>query len=985
MACALVVSGCATAQTQQTGYESFEDGLPAYFAATRAGSLSLSTRHSKQGRQSLRWDWARGEELVIRHGIGDVARRGGLVNSNRACFAVWVYMEQPVADVLVFEFREGDKVTGSFRFPLGFTGWRQGRPYYDQFPTGKPTSAVDNIRITAPSQVDQGTVFLDFIKYNTLTHPGRGIVPEQEARWQRPQPDEKRFPKPDHITDAERAGIRKLMGPDMGPGVDEAKVKELCGKVQALGIVRDEHGLHGGPSIDRHYQYCGSVGQYGAKESTYWPDENGPGWMGMQNPSAVTGLGYQVAATYRASRDPEQRRRLAEAFLLIEDHLHDQGMQAGAGFHWNWWVGEPWANAVFMMRDVLAQAGRLGRQCDYLLWNYGGGDVFADTPPPSHMDYYHLAVSPLLRACLVQVEPEEQVRWLNAFKGMLERSMLQPTSALKVDGSAYHHGVHYFAYARNAFRTLPVLLQQLSDTPWRLSPEAHERFRRAMLAQRIYCNQLDLPLALSGRRPFGSEFYIKGVDRIAPEGLDALARCGSPDGKQAVDREVAAAYLRLVPEAATQEPYRGLGIKPETDPTGTFVMPYANLLCHRRDSWLACVHGQSKYLWGTERDDNVNCFGLFQSLGNLEVLAGGSPVSAQASGREGLGWDWRRFEGTTVPQLPLEAIAKGWTTPYSPETFVGGLSHQGRQGIFAMAVNQAMPGQKTLTGRKSWFFSDDCILCLGSDITCDEAGYATQTTLCQKCLPKDDKGELPPTPVDGTDLTGLPGDQALDEAKTHWFLDVQQTGYFVPAGQKLSVARKHQMSREYANARDTEGDFLTAWIDHGKAPAGAGYEYLLSVGATPEVMRELAAKPPYRVMQRDQAAHIVWDVPARRWECALFVPQEVTGHAAAGDTLPIKAVDRPCLAMVEAVRDGQLVLSVADPDLNLDKGVNQPRPLRLTLRGAWRVQETTGTVCAWSLPQAGEAAKVVSSSATETVVEIVCEHGASYGLALARQ
>ena len=104
----------------------------------------------------------------------------------------------------------------------------------------------------------------------------------------------------------------------------------------------------------------------------------------------------------------------------------------------------------------------------------------------------------------------------------------------------------------------------------------------------------------------------------------------------------------------------------------------------------------------------MNCFGLFQGLGHLEVLAGGSPVSAKASGREPLGWDWRRFEGTTVPQLPLEQIDKGWTSAYSPETFVGGLSHQGRQGMFAMIVNQPMPGGKTLKGRESSQWSHRC-------------------------------------------------------------------------------------------------------------------------------------------------------------------------------------------------------------------------------------------------------------------------------------
>jgi chondroitin-sulfate-ABC endolyase/exolyase len=979
--CVLVACNMASGQ-QDDYYESFEDGVPAHFAATRADSLSITPWHSKEGNNSLRWDWAKGEDLVIHHGIGDLTRVGG--HGCRTSFAVWVYMEEPISDALVFEFREGEEVTGSFRFPLEFTGWRQGRPFYSQFPDGKPTSEVDNIRIAAPSQVAKGTVFLDFIKYNTLTIGGRALIPEKEAQWQRPVPDEQRFPKPERVTEAELAGIRSLLGPDEGPGIEEAKVQELCDKVKALGIVRDEHGVRGGPGIDRHYQYCCKVGEHGAKRIAYWPDEHGPGWLGMETPSAISVLAYQVASAYRSANDADQRRRLAEAFLLIEDYLYDQGMQAGAGFHWNWWIGGNYANAMFLMRDVLADAERLARQRDYLLWNYGGGAIFADADPPSHMDYYHLYVSPLLRACLVQVEPTEQVRWLNGLKAMLERSMLQPTSAFKIDGSAYHHSGHYFAYARNAFGTLPPLLQQLGDTPWRLSGEAHGRLRRAMLAQRIYCNQLDLPLSLSGRRPFGSDFYSKNVDRISPQALDVLARCGTPDGKQQVDPQVAAAYLRLAPEAVNEEPYSTLGIKPEPDPNGTFVMPYAALLSHRRDDWLASVHGQSKYIWGSERQANENCFGLFQGIGHLEILAGGTPVSAKASGRDGHGWDWRRHEGTTVPQLPLETIDKGWTSTRSAETFVGGLSHQGQQGIFAMIVNQPMPDKKTLAGRKSWFFNDNQILCLGSNISCDEAEYPTQTTLCQKRLPENEQGEFVATPLDATDFTAFPEERTLDEASPHWFLDVQQTGYYLPTGQNVAVARRHQKNRDYENLNDTEGDFLTAWIDHGKAPEDASYEYMLVVRATPETMQQLAADQPYRIIQRDQDAHIIWHTGAGRWSCVFFVPQEVTPQTVDTEALQIKAVDRPCLIMAEAVQDGQLAVSIADPDLNLEKGVNKPQPLRVTLRGAWRLLEATGTVCAWQLPDAGANVRLVSADGDETVLEILCEHGASYDIKLAR-
>ena len=414
----------------------------------------------------------------------------------------------------------------------------------------------------------------------------------------------------------------------------------------------------------------------------------------MQSPKTISALALQLATAHRASRDGRQRRRLADAFLLLEDYLYDQGMQAGTGSHWKWWYGGQWADAVYLMRDVLAEAGRLPRQCDYFLWNWGGAEIFAETDPPSYMDFYTLDVPRLMRACLMQPEVAEQVRWLRAFKRMLERSILQPTSALKIDGCAYHHGGHYFHYAFAAVPALAATLHELSGTPWRLDADAHERVRRALLAQRLFCNQRDMPLSLSGRMPF-VEYSLK----ILPQGLDCLARSGTPDAVRDIDPLAAAAYLRLAPEAAKREPYRSRDIGPEPEPNGCFVMPYAALVSHRRDNWLASVHGQSKYVWGTERQSKVNCFGLFQGLGHLEILAGGNPVNVKDSGEQRSGWDWRRFEGTTVPQFPLELIDKKWTTAYSPETFAGGLAHRG-QGIFAMIVNQPRAGREDSQGAK---------------------------------------------------------------------------------------------------------------------------------------------------------------------------------------------------------------------------------------------------------------------------------------------
>jgi chondroitin-sulfate-ABC endolyase/exolyase len=344
-----------------------------------------------------------------------------------------------------------------------------------------------------------------------------------------------------------------------------------------------------------------------------------------------------------------------------------------------------------------------------------------------------------------------------------------------------------------------------------------------------------------------------------------------------------------------------------------------------------------------------------------------------------------------VPQLPQQKLAEAWSggRTYAPETFMGGLSHKGTQGVFGMILNQTVRPDTTFTGRKSWFLNDNYVICLGSDIFCDEAQYPTQTTLCQKGLQTNEEGELLPTIVNGAEVTTFPEEIVLAPAEPHWFIDVQQTGYYLPTGQAATVARRHQTSRSGWDEEDTEGDFLTAWIDHGIAPDSASYEYMLAVRATPEEMQKIVATPPYQVVQHDHDAHIVWLGEAGRWGCVLFVEQEVTAHTAGGHTLPVKAVDRPCLVMAELAGDGQLDISVANPDLNMDPPtgnhiLSRPQSLRVTLRGRWSLAEATGTVNMWSLPDAAENVRIVSSDADETVLEIVAQHGASYDISLVR-
>ena len=129
---------------------------------------------------------------------------------------------------------------------------------------------------------------------------------------------------------------------------------------------------------------------------------------------------------------------------------------------------------------------------------------------------------------------------------------------------------------------------------------------------------------------------------------------------------------------------------------------------------------------------------------------------------------------------------------------------------------------------------------------------------------------------------------------------------------------------------------------------------------------ELPDERPYEVLQRDARAHVVFDRQANTWGAVLF---EAGGIEPA---MPVLAVDRPCLLMVEAGEEETLRLSVSDPDLRLENNISRPLPLRVTLAGRW------------NLAEASEEFKISESGNDATVIEINARDGRSFDILLTR-
>ena len=110
------------------------------------------------------------------------------------------------------------------------------------------------------------------------------------------------------------------------------------------------------------------------------------------------------------------------------------------------------------------------------------------------------------------------------------------------------------------------------------------------------------------------------------------------------------------------------------------------------------------------------------------------------------GWDWAKIPGaTTIAMATNDLDMGGKGRFYNPRSLAGGLTFKGSRnlenGLFGMDFEQPQYGLKdwrkkiTFKFKKSVFFFENVLVCLGSDISAEETnGNVVQTTLFQDKL-----------------------------------------------------------------------------------------------------------------------------------------------------------------------------------------------------------------------------------------------------------
>lgn len=923
-----------------------ENTVPSNWTVS-AGSLTTSSAHYKLGTRSLQWNWTANSVLTVTNpGIAAAE----VTDFYQHTCDLWVHNPGALpGQKLRFEFVSANGTAQyHFDFHLDYTGWRRAvRSFRYDMNGPKQSASFNRVRLVGPAS-GSGQLFLD-----AVTWVGPRFTRHRDAQ---------NVDIRDYLSDTNYYHAYYTLGiPDIPATAPTAAELSELATLRTRWLADNAGSAPSGSALNT--------------ARTAWTNLNlvvsGDDIRGQvitQDTSAfenwVITFGRDVYWTTNADS-------LSKLTLLLR-HWWDQGWDFGSGEAQAGGSGGYDFRATprgFILGHRAYDAAFKDRVWRMLHWMYRLGDFWEPNWAPGYNtdDIYLNSRQQLGAILFLTPDDATAVQYLKGFKRFIERFLVPSHGTgdgVKVDGLGFHHRSHYNAYMY-AFRELSDQLHLLRGTQFQINSGAYLSLRNAFFAMLRMANSVPgttspgyAANSVSGRHPFVTAlpFGTTTLQRLGVWGGLALGQSADPVVAQAYNRLFASSY-----PYATFTPYG-----PEPNPTGFHQFNYSPIGVYRQANWVAAIRGMNNVFWGAEIYSDKNRYGRYQSYGALEILY---PGGHSASGFGLTGWDWNKPPGTTTILLPgTKLIAENAREDVrSVLNFAGGLAFHGQGGLYACNFQEVAAGTNhnaTFVWRKSWFCFDDQIVCLGSDIRNNDAVNPTITTLFQGRLPT----TATATVLNGTSVTTFPNSTTNSGASARWLLDGYATGYFVRPGAPLRLTRALQTSPdETGSGATSSANHATAWLDHGGAPTGASYEYVVIPATTAAAMAQLATDytnaltTPYEVLQQNTNAHVVRWKPDNRIGYALFATNALASTVT--NAGPLRTVSRPCLVMTQPDDSDTLWLTVVDPNLNFVNNVSTPRNLDVSLAGHW-----------WIAAGPTNAA-VLSMTANRTVLRVQTVHG----------
>lgn len=287
--------------------------------------------------------------------------------------------------------------------------------------------------------------------------------------------------------------------------------------------------------------------------------------------------------------------------------------------------------------------------------------------------------------------------------------------------------------------------------------------------------------------------------------------------------------------------------------------------------------------------------------------------------------DWNRLPGITVQKKP-------YTTGLYPNagtrTFTGGV----QSGAYGVSTMDFAASEAVVTAKKSWFFFENEITCLGADIDCPSAD-TVETIVDQRRL----SAITAPTTVNGTPVSADTGwRRSLDRCR---WIHNDSIGYFFFDSVGVNAMRITQNGRwSDIGTGDTSlrsNPIFTLLFNHGAHALNKSYAYTVLPNLGVSAMAAYASNPAVRLIANNDSLQAV-ENSALKATGAVFWKAGRCGKVTAdtactmfwqwkGDTIAFAASFPPH-------RKRTLLIGIDSPltTLSLDSGVTVSTPGRST-------------------------------------------------------
>jgi chondroitin-sulfate-ABC endolyase/exolyase len=1005
------------------------------------GSLNLSDKHQKQGKQSLLWNWKKGDELKIdnQNGLQKAAGfySGGqperfepafFQNGRYGGLKMWIYQTEACNGQMTFQVGHNTtmaRTNPKYRFTinLNFTGWRAVWVQFNEDAPVRDYNGPDEMHsmlALAPEGIDQGQLYIDhfqlleFISYkrhsdlifqnnksNVRSDSYEILAPYQKYLSMEGESDLRPSILNSFKTIENRLEFLILGGSNANwkehgtniPSDLEKQLSKAQSTYEQLQIKTENGRINGIPLFSSRDEQGTSNGKtfQAVMETTLFP----------------------LAMDYRRHHTPESQDKI----LQLLRYFNDQGWAAGSA------IGtvdhiirvNGYATALFLMRHHLTPE-ELQQHQECLAWHTRIGNIIdCDKSKGENTDMVRGgALAKLISILLLPDSPRKTTLFNEFTEYMNYVAAFAPgySDTIKPDYSIFHHrGTYLNAYGVSAINTMAMIYWLLNNTDFSPSFNTQQTIKNTLQRQYDIAFGLELHPGVCGRFPYKNTaidrfmlpaFAFMSLNENSVEDVQMAARFNylyklSPRDNIKTILFPALTYsgtfgtLGLM--AGLHQHMENTSLAPQD---GHYSLPYSSFSVHRRSQWMASVKGYDKYVWDYETGHKgENNLGRYLSHGSLFLLKGKMKNSFANAGMDlNAGFHWGYLPGATTKALPIDKVfyentpttkyKEGYHRSFTETTFARGLSARGMDGIFAMALRDDVhpdPDKilfdNSFRAHKSWFFFGDEMVCLGSNIQNNDERYATITTLFQSNIGENGASKKE-TLLNGESIgSSLNLHQQLNGV---WLTDVQGIHYIIPESQEVILEQNKQESLQKTNSgkyTPIQSPHVKAWLNHGKKPANKGYEYLVLMDANIEEAQQRKETRGYSVLQQDAIAHIVHHEASQQTGYAIFN---------AGEFKPVGAfirTDTPIMAMWQ--EDGQnSTLSMANPDLKLAQWNHNMSVMPGEIVHAW----SEGSIVTihleglWKLAASVNNVVSVKAAENQTELQIFCKDGLSIDIPL---